>query len=136
MTGGDGIKMTKVGHNYEASVKVDNDSIVINADGDLEAAGKVSDVVLNGTSLVVDKIATIPVSTGGNLGVVSTHPAYGVVAGANGRLSINRAVDADIEAKTDNMKPLTSISIDKLVKTGITTNTIALTDEEKLAAQE
>ena len=136
MTGGDGIQMTKVGHNYEASVKVDNDSIVINADGNLEAAGKVSDVVLNGTSLVVDKIATIPVSTGGNLGVVSTHPAYGVVAGANGRLSINRAVDTDIEAKTDNMKPLTSVSIDKLVKTGITTNTIALTDEEKLAAQE
>lgn len=70
-----------------------------------------------------------------NAGVVKTSPYFGVKVNASGALYINKAYDADVKAKTNSYAPLTPSTLDLAVKTGVTTNTIELTDDEKTSAR-
>ena len=71
-------------------------------------------------------------------GLVNVNPsAYGIGAyPSNGYLYINPAPNADIDAKTNACLPIVPSNLDYAVMVALTTNSIALTDEEKAAAQE
>lgn len=68
-------------------------------------------------------------------GVVKTHVSVGTMMTADGFLQVVRASDADITNKTNASKPIVPKSLDYAVKTGITTNTLELTDDEKASAR-
>lgn len=65
------------------------------------------------------------------LGSASTGLQYDT----SGYLKIMRASETDIVNKTDLYKPLVPAYIDNIIKTGLTTNTKTLTEEEKAKAQ-
>ena len=94
----------------------------------------VTDVQTNGTSIVIDGVANIPIAAaGGKLGLV--FPAgFGIGVTATGALAINKATDALLLAKANNFQPVVPSNLDYAVKVGVTTNTTELTDEEKQAA--
>jgi hypothetical protein len=55
-------------------------------------AGKVDDVQINGTSILENKVANIPIASANHIGAVLVSPAYGIsVANANGNTYINKA---------------------------------------------
>lgn len=66
--------------------------------------------------------------------ILTTNADYGITQNASNVLQISRATNALIDAKTNNYKPLTCTNIDRVVKVGVTTNTITLTSAEKTAA--
>ena len=55
---------------------------------------------------------------------------------ANGQLIVSGASKSNIDSKNTNKKPICPENLDYAIKVGLTTNTIALTDEEKVAAQD
>ena len=59
----------------------------------------------------------------------------GLAVSSDGIIRTYAATSDIVKAKTDNYRPITSTLIDEAVKTGLTTNTIVLTDDEKTAAQ-
>ena len=67
----------------------------------------VSDVTINGTSVVSDGVAEIPIATYGMLGVVSTNADYGVTASTGGRLYIALATEEQIKNGTGQYRPVT-----------------------------
>ena len=67
-------------------------------------------------------------------GVVKTNVNTGVSI-TSGLLYVVKATDDDIQAKTSNYKPIVPNNLDYAVKTGVTTNTIELTDDEKASAR-
>ena len=93
----------------------------------------VTDVQVNGTSILNDGIANIPIASNNRLGVV--FPAgFGVMVTASGALAINKATDALINAKANNFQPVVPSNLDYAVKVGVTTNKNNLTDDEKTNA--
>lgn len=90
----------------------------------------VTDVQVNGASILNDGVANIPIAGNSRLGVV--FPAgFGVMVTASGALAIIKATDALINAKTNNYQPVVPSNLDYAVKVGVTTNTNTLTDTEK-----
>lgn len=91
----------------------------------------VKDVQTNGTSIVKDGVANIPIAAaGGKLGLV--FPAgFGIGVTTTGALAINKATDELLSAKTNNFQPVVPSNLDSAVKVGVTTNENALTDTEK-----
>lgn len=94
----------------------------------------VTDVQANGTSLLADGVANIPVAAaGGKLGLV--FPAgFGVSVTASGAMATVKATDALLLAKANNFQPVVPSNLDSAIKIGVTTNTITLTDTEKTNA--
>ena len=91
-------------------------------------------VQINGSDLTItNKKVNIPVASASTLGVGMANTAYGVY-NYNNYLAISKATDALITAKTNNYRPLVSSNVDLVVKTGITTNSLTLTDTEKNTA--
>ena len=88
----------------------DGQNYVLTENDKQEIAGlvdaPVEDVQVNGTSIVTDGIANIPVATNDNLGVVRTNSTYGIYV-TNGTLAINNASESDIKSGTNSAKPLT-----------------------------
>lgn len=75
----------------------------------------------------------------GAAGVVkmANHNSYGLYMANNGdTIAIAQATEDDVKNKSGMFKPITPTRIDLAVKTGITTNSLTLTDEEKAAACE
>lgn len=68
-------------------------------------------------------------------GVVKTLSSYGISTVTNGFIAINASSKNDILNKTSQNKPIVPFNIDYAVKTGVTTNTIELTDDEKTSAR-
>lgn len=97
-----------------------------------QGGGSSIDVQINGESIVDNDVANIPLSGTNVLGVSKANAAYGVYNNA-GTLTISKATDTQIQAKQSQYRPLVPYNIDLVVKTGLTTNTISLTDVEKLA---
>ena len=58
----------------------------------------------------------------------------GIYISSEGILAIHQATNTEIEGKANIYFPITPNNLDLAVKTGITTNTIELTEEEKAAA--
>lgn len=69
-------------------------------------------------------------------GIVKINNANGVRVDNNNALIIDTANDSEIANKKNINAPLKPHQIDKVVKAGVTTNTIELTDEEKANACE
>lgn len=75
-------------------------------------AGMVDDVQINGTSIVQDKTANIPIATSSNPGVVKTKAVYGTrmmdvsSSGVADTVVINPAVLADIKSGLNTYKPI------------------------------
>lgn len=96
------------------------------------------DVQLNGTSIVQDGVANIPVASRDNLGVVKTNNLYGVlIENSTGALYINRAVEADIDGRNNQWKPITPRNLDYALKRALCDGKgPEYTQEEQLAARE
>lgn len=97
-------------------------------------------VQLNGSDLTIDvnKKVNIPVADNNTFGVMKPVPAYGLSALGNNVVGVSDAKaggDALITAKANAYRPLTPRCIDLAVKTGLTTNTLTLTDTEQRNAQ-
>lgn len=69
-------------------------------------AGMVDDVQINGTSIVQDKVANIPIATN-DLGVVKINSLYGIRIASDGTLRTNPSASTTIKSGTDNDLPLT-----------------------------
>ena len=95
--------------------------------------GAVTDVQANGTSVLVDGVANIPLATKDQAGLVRPVPANGINVSSTGTLNLSKLSDASLVNKNSNYAVLVS-QIDLATKVGVTTNTIELTDEEKATA--
>ena len=66
--------------------------------------------------------------------MAKANAAYGVYNNS-GTLTISKATDSQVTAKTSQYRPLVPYNIDLAVKTGVTTNSLTLTSAEQTAAQ-
>lgn len=76
---------------------------------ELESAGSVKDVTVDGTSIVDSEsgIAEIPIADINTFGVQKVNGSYGVASSVNGTtLSINKATSANIKTGTEPYKPI------------------------------
>lgn len=65
------------------------------------------DVQVNGTSIVTDGVADVPIAGYGTLGVMSTNADYGISAyGASGRAIINKATDNQVQSGSGGYRPV------------------------------
>ena len=117
-----------------------NDYVLTDTDkqdiaGKVDAVKDVCDKENN--SFVKDGVAKIPVATKLSLGLVKTTNTDGIyVAPSTGFMSIQKALDAGIEDRSENHKPIVPSNLDKAVKAAMTDGKGAeWTDEEKQAAQ-
>lgn len=102
-----------------------------------EGSTPLTDVQINGTSIVTDGVADIPIAGINKLGLISSSSsAKGLYIDEKGSGYIVKATDTEILNKTQIYRPITPSTLDYAVKVGVTTNTIELTDGEKEAAQE
>ena len=83
---------------------------------------------------MTDYVKNTDYATSDKGGVVKTHVSVGTMMTADGFLQVVRASDTDITNKTNASKPIVPKNLDYAVKTGVTTNTIELTDDEKTSA--
>lgn len=65
---------------------------------------------------------------------VSGNSANGIYIGSAGNIGIDRASDVQIKNKLNSYQPIVPITLDYAVKVGVTTNTLELTEEEKVKA--
>lgn len=84
---------------------------------------------------LTDYVKNTDYATGSKAGVIKSNVNLGTNVLANGTIYCVQATQDDISAKENKYKPIVSSNLDLAVKTGVTTNTITLTDEEKAAAQ-
>lgn len=70
-------------------------------------AGKVDDVQINGTSILNNKTANIPLATDSTLGVVKSNASGGVVVGNTGLLQTDAATVNHTKLASDGHKPIT-----------------------------
>ena len=69
-------------------------------------SGGVSDVQVNGTSVVNQGVANVPIATQNSPGVVGYQPAYGIALNASNQLRTDPASEAQIKAGTNDYKPI------------------------------
>lgn len=69
-------------------------------------------------------------------GLVKINSSLGLYVSPDGQVSIVQAANKVIDDKANKFQPITPYNLDYAVKTGITTNTIELTEDEKAAARE
>ena len=67
--------------------------------------GKVTDVQVNGTSVVTDGVANVPIASDSRFGVVKMYSGYGIDNNANG-IYISAADDSAVKAGTASMRPI------------------------------
>ena len=72
-------------------------------------------------------------NTGGVVKAPSS--SFGIALNNSKQLYVFEASNSDIASKTNHYRPITPYNLDLAVKTGVTTNTIELTDEEKTSAR-
>lgn len=105
--------------------------------------GKLRGVSSAGTPLTPDQQGNvnIPKATGSTFGVVEFGSGYGI-DGSNGIPVINKSTNVEIEAKSNNYKPLVPANLDKAIKEGLgnynlgTNNVNAWSDTYKSHARE
>ena len=89
-----------------------------------------------GTTAVdlTDYVKNTDYASSSKAGVVKTNVSTGVSI-TSGLLYVVKATDDEITAKTNLYKPIVPNNLDYAVKSGVTTNTIELTDDEKASAR-
>lgn len=112
-----------------------------NANGDvvetnINTTGVVTDVQINSTSVVSSGVASIPLATlGGSPGAVKLYNAtYGLDLSESGYLYVSGPSNTQITNKDNVNNPLLPRNIELVTKVGVTTNSLTLTDAEKLSA--
>lgn len=68
-------------------------------------------------------------------GVVKINEGYGIKIFSDGTLSVNLATNSDIDNKKSSSKSIVPANLDYAVKTSISSNTIELTNAERVKAQ-
>lgn len=76
---------------------------------------KVSDVKIDGTSIVTSGVANIPEATSSQLGVVKVDGDYGI-DNSSGVLKINPASDSEIDDRDDEYKPIVPCNLEYAVR--------------------
>ena len=76
----------------------------------VDLSGYLTDVTVNGTSVVTDGVAEIPIASITNKGAVGINSDLGVVITAGGMLMTNLAGKSEIKQGTDVYKPIVSAS--------------------------
>ena len=71
-------------------------------------SGKVSDVQVNGTSIVANGVANVPMASTSSLGVSGVMDSFGILVNNNGKLYINTANLNEIKAGSQGYKPIVS----------------------------
>lgn len=67
----------------------------------------VTDVQLNGTSVVTNGVANVPIASSSNLGVVKSESGYGIfINNQTGRLYTDKATTNQAKAGTDQFRPI------------------------------
>lgn len=74
-------------------------------------------------------------ATDSKAGISKVNAANGIAINSSNTLAISQATVADIETKTNKYNPITPAMLDYAVKAGILANSMQLSTEEKLAAQ-
>ena len=67
----------------------------------------VTDVQINGSSILADGVANVPIASTQNLGVVKTHGSYGLAMLSSGVIRIDASQIGGIKAGTDGHHPIT-----------------------------
>jgi hypothetical protein len=101
---------------------------------ELLSKGTVTDVQVNGASILSEGVANIPIATSNDFGVVKYNTSYGVGVTSANILKLVSANNASIDNKLNQYNPITPSNLDYAVKVGVTTNTKELTSEEKTNA--
>lgn len=91
-------------------VKFENYSLATKSDV------KVNDVKINGTSILTNGVADIPIATSNSVGLVRANGTYGVALGSNGNLTIARAGDTYIDSRNSGYLPIVPSTLDYAVK--------------------
>ncbi len=86
----------------------------------INRGGAVDDVQINGTSIVVDKVANIPIATTQTLGVLKTSSTYGTYVNSSGFLQTQSASEVNINDRTNSYKPIVPNNFDYAVKAAMT----------------
>ena len=94
---------------------------------------KVDDVTVNGTSIVADGVATIPLAVqNGDYGLVKLGPhTQGLQIDTSGYLKTFAATETNIDEKTNAFRPIAPNKLDYATKRGLAYNSLTLTDTEK-----
>ena len=74
----------------------------------IDLSNYLTDVQINGTSIVTDGVANVPIASSSAFGVVQTNSNNGIFSTRGGVLAINSASESDIKTGTNESKPLTS----------------------------
>lgn len=110
-----------------------NKFVGTDAAGNLIEKDALQGVQLNGTDLAItDNKVNIPAAAQNKLGVVATASNFGTAYST--ALYLVKATNDEVTAKTHNYKPIVPANLELAVKTGVTANTLPLTDSEKQAA--
>ncbi len=114
------------------------EAVGIDDDGKLWVApgGTVSDVQVDGVSVVTDGVANVPLAANDRFGVIKAVATNGVVVDSNGQLFTFPAQTANINARTQTRMPIVPANLDYAVKAAMTDGVgAAWTDAEKAAAR-
>jgi len=76
----------------------------------IDLSGYLTDVQVNGTSIVSDNIANIPLANSDKFGVVKINGNYGIQKNSSNLAVINRGNDSEIKIGTNSYKPIVPYS--------------------------
>lgn len=95
--------------------------------------GKVSDVQVNGTSIVSGTTANIPKATSSSLGVMAVGSGLAIQSG-NGSVYIVAATESNLINKLNSSNPVVSTNLNMAVREGLGNNNLTWTDAYKVSA--
>lgn len=96
----------------------------------------VTDVQVNGTSIVNNNVANIPLCDNNVKGLCWTYGGDYGIGSTNGLLSLSKAQDGNITNRNNDYRPIVSRNLNFAVKSALTdANHITLTDDEKATVQ-
>lgn len=72
----------------------------------IDLSGYLTDVTVNGTSVVTDGVANVPIASANKVGVVKINAEKGIVINGNQELLINYSDDILVKNGTENYKPI------------------------------
>ena len=100
----------------------------------------VTDVQLNGSSIVKDGVANVPIASEGlpgSLGVVKPDNNYGTTVNNTGTIATSRAIESDITSRSQQYRPIVPYNLDYAVKAAMCDGKgAAWTADEQKAARE
>lgn len=111
ITGGHRITITDTDGQHSADV-MDGDDYTLTQQDKADIAGLVNipvdDVQIDGTSIIDNGVANIPIANGQNtLGLTQYNSTYGVTVNASGRVQVFPAISSEIKSGTNDRRPIT-----------------------------